>query len=108
MPVDPVAEALVVNIGDIVQVWSNDFYQAPVHRALASVSQDRYSVPFFYNPSYETICAPLDVLTNDSSPPQYRPIHWGEFRWQRQQGDFANYGQENQIADYRIHSVGDF
>lgn len=105
-PVEPVEGAMVINIGDIVQVWSNDLYQAPVHRVQASGNRDRYSLPFFFNPSYDAVYAPLKVLTNKKSYPRYRPIHWGEFRWQRQQGDFANYGQENQIADYRIHEVG--
>jgi isopenicillin N synthase-like dioxygenase len=105
IPVEPMEEALVINIGDIVQVWSNDRYQAPLHRVLASESCERYSLPFFYNPSYNAEYAPLDNLTNETSPPRYRPINWGEFRWKRQQGDYANYGQENQISDYRIPSV---
>ena len=104
-PVDPVDDALVINIGDIVQVWSNDLYRAPVHRVLASGNRDRYSLPFFYNPSYDAEYAPLDTLTNEGSPARYRPINWGEFRLQRQQGDYANYGQENQISDYRISYV---
>ena len=102
IPVDPVVGALVINIGDMVQVWSNDYYQAPLHRVLASDSHDRYSLPFFYNPSYDTQYAPLNALTSDKSPPKYRQITWGEFRLRRQQGDYANYGQENQIGDYRI------
>ena len=104
-PVEPVDGALVINIGDMVQVWSNDLYLAPVHRVLASGSRDRYSLPFFYNPSYDAVYAPLDALINEASPARYRPINWGEFRWQRQQGDYANYGQENQIADYKISRV---
>ena len=104
--VEPRVGALVINIGDIVQVWSNDFYAAPVHRVLASEDRDRYSLPFFYNPSYDAAYAPLDALTNEESPPRYRSINWGEFRWQRQQGDYADYGQENQISDYRIAGVG--
>jgi len=102
IPVKPVQDTLVVNIGDIVQVWSNDLYQAPLHRVAASTTRARYSLPFFYNPSYDTVYAPLDALTDETSPPKYHPINWGTFRWHRQQGDFANYGQENQIADYRI------
>ncbi len=106
IPVGPVSGALVINTGDIVQVWSNDLYRAPVHRVLPSVTRDRYSLPFFYNPSYGAHYAPLDALTNEASPPRYRPINWGEFRLQRQQGDYADYGQEIQISDYRIHGGG--
>jgi isopenicillin N synthase-like dioxygenase len=104
--VEPVTGALVVNIGDIVQVWSNDRYPAPVHRVRASTNRERYSLPFFFNPVYEAVYAPLAALTNKQSPPKYRPITWGEFRWKRQQGDYADYGPENQISDYRIAGVG--
>ena len=102
IPVEPVNGALVVNIGDIVQVWSNDQYPAPVHRVRASTNRDRYSLPFFFNPVYEATYAPLAALTSEQSPPRYRPITWRDFRWKRQQGDYADYGSENQIADYRI------
>ena len=60
----------------------------------------RYSIPFFYNPSYETDCAPLP--TPDDSPPRYRPINWGDFRRARTAGDYADYGKEIQIEDFRI------
>jgi isopenicillin N synthase-like dioxygenase len=106
MLVEPVIGALVVNIGDIVQVWSNDRYPAPVHRVRASTNRERYSLPFFFNPVYEAVYAPLAALTNEQAPPRYRPITWGDFRWKRQQGDYADYGSENQISDYRIPSGG--
>ena len=32
IPVPPLAGALVINIGDLMQVWSNDRYKAPLHR----------------------------------------------------------------------------
>jgi isopenicillin N synthase-like dioxygenase len=101
-PVEPVVGSLVINIGDIVQVWTNDLYKAPLHRVLASKGQARYSLPFFYNPSYDSEYYPLDVVTNEASPAKYTHINWGEFRWRRQQGDFADYGSEVQISDYRI------
>ncbi|MFQ5995622.1 MAG: isopenicillin N synthase family dioxygenase [Acidiferrobacterales bacterium] len=104
IPVQPVAGALVVNIGDIVQVWTNDLYQAPLHRVLASENRDRYSLPLFYNPSYDTDYYPLEMLTSDDAPPNYRQINWGEFRWQRQQGDYADYGEEIQITNYRLRA----
>ena len=104
--VEPVTDALVVNIGDIVQVWSNDRYPAPAHRVRASTNRERYSLPFFFNPVSEAVYAPLAAVTNEQSPPRYRPINWGKFRWKRQQGDYADYGAENQISDHRISNVG--
>ena len=100
--VRPLAGALVINIGDMVQVWSNDRYRAPVHRVLAMESADRRSLPFFYNPAYRAVVAPLDNLVDAGHPPHYAPIAWGEFRRKRADGDFANYGTEVQISDYRL------
>ena len=47
---EPGIGALVVNIGDMVQVWSNDRYPAPLHRVRASTNRERYSLPFFLTP----------------------------------------------------------
>ena len=96
--IEPVAGALTVNIGDMVQVWSNDLYAAPVHRVRAMTRQDRYSQAFFHNPGYPAMIAP----ERPGEPPRYRPFGWGEFRAGRAAGDFANYGAEIQISDFRI------
>ncbi len=92
---------LIINIGDVVQVWSNDRYKAPLHRVLANDARVRYSAPFFLNPSYATHYAPLPDACVDR-PPAYRPIHWGTFRAGRAAGDYADVGEEVQIAHYRI------
>jgi len=97
--VPPVEGAFVINIGDMTQVWSNDRYRAALHRVRPMTRAARYSVPFFYNPSYETDCAPLPIEGGEA--PRYRPINWGEFRRARTAGDFADYGAEIQIADFR-------
>lgn len=100
--VQPRDDALVVNIGDIVQVWSNDRYRAPLHRVLAHAATPRFSAPYFYNPSYTTVYAPLPGACDAAHPPRYRPICWGEFRAARAAGDYADYGEEVQISHYRI------
>ncbi len=100
-PVSPVDGAIVVNIGDMVQVWSNDLYRAPLHRVIASAGSDRYSVPYFFNPCYDTDYCPLAALTSQDNPPRYSGINWGDFRRQRQLGDYADFGHEIQIADFR-------
>ena len=93
--------AILVNIGDVVQVWSNDRYVAPVHRVLANKESVRYSAPFFLNPSFDASYEPVGSVTRDT-PPRYRAIPWQEFREGRARGDYADYGHEVQIADYRI------
>lgn len=98
----PRSDALVINIGDIVQVWSNDRYTAPLHRVLASVATKRYSAPFFFNPDYDLDYAPVAGVVGEDSPALYRSINWGEFRAGRAAGDYADYGEEIQISHYRL------
>jgi len=93
--------SLVINLGDVMQVWSNDRYRAPLHRVLASRSRVRLSAPFFLNPGFETDYAPL-VPLGEGEAPRYRSINWGEFRAARAAGDYANVGQEVQIEDFRL------
>ena len=92
-------EGLIVNIGDMVQIWSNDRFKAPEHRVLASDDKGRYSAPYFYNPSYETICEPLVAESKDR---KYRPVSWRDFRSGRAAGDYADKGEEIQISWFKI------
>ena len=56
----PVAGALTINVGDMLQVYSNDRYVAPLHRVLANRDKHRYSAPFFFNPV--SLLLPLALL----------------------------------------------
>ncbi len=91
--------ALVINIGDIVQVWSNDRYRAALHRVRANSARERFSVPYFFNPRYDIDYAPLTMT--DAEPARYRPINWGEFRRLRAAGDYQDLGREIQIDQFR-------
>lgn len=94
-----------INIGDMVQVWSNDKFVAPLHRVLASGGADRFSAPFFYNPSYKAQVKPIVVKQDEEA--NYRPLSWREFRLARFQGDYADSGKEIQIGDFKIHGPVD-
>lgn len=100
--VPPVPGTFTINIGDVVQVWSNDDYPAPLHRVVANQGHERYSTAYFLNPPADFTYAPA-LSTDAQSRPRYRPILWREFRQRRAAGDFANYGEEVQISDYRIN-----
>ena len=94
----PETDALIVNIGDLLQVWSNDRYKAALHRVKANGSEERFSAPFFYNPAYSCDCTPL----HSDKKPRYRTVNWKDFRKARTDGDYADIGKENQISDYLI------
>ena len=99
--IEPQDDALIINIGDIVQVWSNDRYKAPLHRVVTNSHFERYSAAFFFNPSYEANYAPLPSVCDENNPPLYEPINWGEFRAGRAADDYADLGEEIQISRFR-------
>ena len=91
----------MVNTGDMMQVWSNDRFTAALHRVLPRHGIPRYSLPYFFNPSYDTDYRPLPGSIDSGDEPHYRTINWGDFRQARADGDFADYGHERQVADFR-------
>ncbi|MEQ8859137.1 MAG: 2OG-Fe(II) oxygenase family protein [Pseudomonadales bacterium] len=96
-PIEPQPGSLIINIGDVVQVWSNDRYPAPLHRVLANPTRERVSAAYFYNPAASATYAPLPGL----GTPRYHPISWGAFRSARAAGDYADAGEEIQVAHFR-------
>ncbi len=100
--VPPMDNAIIVNVGDIVQVWSNDQYPAALHRVVANSSAERYSMPFFFSPAYATDYHPLPSTVSEYNPPVYESINWGEFLARRVAGDYQDLGEEVQISQYRL------
>ena len=75
----PMAETFVVNIGDLMQRWTNDQFRSTVHRVINRSGRDRYSIPLFFGPNYFTR---IDSLMNDSSN-KYESIVAGDYLTKR-------------------------
>jgi isopenicillin N synthase-like dioxygenase len=74
----PVPGAFIVNIGDMMQRWTNDLYVSTPHRVLNRSARDRYSAAFFFDPSYETRVECLPTCSGAERPARYAPITSGE------------------------------
>ncbi|KAI9996539.1 hypothetical protein PInf_014271 [Phytophthora infestans] len=103
--VPPRKGTYTINIGDLVQVWSNDRFVAPLHRVLASNKAGRFSAPFFYLPAYDVEVEP--IVVKQEKVPNYLPFSWRQFLLGRVQGNYADLGKENQIGDFKIHGPVD-
>jgi isopenicillin N synthase-like dioxygenase len=56
--VPPVEGTFVVNIGDMLELWTNGAFVATSHR-VRKVVEERYSFPLFFNVDYDTEVKPL-------------------------------------------------
>ena len=71
----PVPGTFVVNLGDLMQRWSNDLYRSTMHRVKNDRSrQDRYSIAFFYTPRYDARIECLPGCSDGQNPAKYPPI----------------------------------
>ncbi|EMS57739.1 1-aminocyclopropane-1-carboxylate oxidase-like protein 3 [Triticum urartu] len=82
--VPPVPGALVINVGDLLQLVSNGRLKSVEHRVVANRSRDRarISVAAFFNADLRTTTAvygPIEEQVSSSAPPLYRSITVGEF-----------------------------
>ncbi len=67
--VPPRAGALVVSVGDLLELWSNGYFTAATHRVRA-VSAERYSFPLFCTVDYGTVISPLPRLVAPGETPR--------------------------------------
>lgn len=54
----PVPGAFIVNIGDLLELWTNGTFVATSHR-VRKVKEERYSFPLFFAVDYHTLVAPM-------------------------------------------------
>ncbi|XP_072996687.1 jasmonate-induced oxygenase 1-like [Typha latifolia] len=78
--VNPFPGALVVNVGDQIQIISNAIYKSVEHRALANSAMERYSIALFYNPKDDLPIGPAKELVTPQSPSLYQPVTFKEYR----------------------------
>ncbi|KAL5214671.1 hypothetical protein ABZP36_003823 [Zizania latifolia] len=71
--VTPTPGALIVNIGDLLQMISNDKFKSVEHRVVAKITGPRVSIVCFpSNPASTRIYGPIKELLSDDSPALYR------------------------------------
>ncbi|KAF9611387.1 hypothetical protein IFM89_032056 [Coptis chinensis] len=56
--VKPIPESYIINVGDIIQVWSNDKYESVEHRVMVNPQRERFAVPFFFMPAHYVMVKP--------------------------------------------------
>ena len=69
----------VINLGDLIKVWTNDIYVSNPHRVINRSGRERYSIPTFFNLDYDAPVACLDTCKSHDHPPKYGPVRSGDY-----------------------------
>ncbi|RDL37695.1 Clavaminate synthase-like protein [Venustampulla echinocandica] len=87
----PVKHAMVVNVGDLLMRWSNDWLKSTLHRVTAPPADHRftgpermiparYSIPYFVAPDGDTVIECMPECVTESNPVKYEPVTQREYQ----------------------------
>ena len=77
----PIPGTVVINTGDLISRWSNDFFKSTPHRVVprpAAMKNGRLSIAFFSDPDPEVIIETFPKCITSENPQRYHPITAGE------------------------------
>ncbi|PWA96717.1 2-oxoglutarate (2OG) and Fe(II)-dependent oxygenase superfamily protein [Artemisia annua] len=74
--------AFIVNLGDMMERWTNCLFRSTLHRVMPT-GKERYSVAFFMDPNPNCIVECLKSCCSESSPPRFPPILSGDYLRER-------------------------
>jgi len=88
VPVAPVPDSFVINLGDLMMRWTNDRWISTLHRVAnpprdAALGSRRQSIVFFYQPNYDALIECLPGCCAPDHPAKYPPVTSGEHRLQK-------------------------
>ncbi|MDP3896106.1 MAG: 2-oxoglutarate and iron-dependent oxygenase domain-containing protein [Mesorhizobium sp.] len=83
-PVPPVPGAFVINIGDLMALWTNDRWVSTMHRVVNPAPEDggmarRQSLAFFHQPNWDAEIACLPQCLAPGETPKYQPVRSGPY-----------------------------
>lgn len=90
----------VINIGDMLEAWTNGEFTATAHR-VRKVPEERYAFPFFATCDYWTVVAPHGNFVTARRPARFEPVVSGEHLYAQTANTFR-YLKVRRLADERF------
>ncbi|KAJ0082559.1 hypothetical protein Patl1_11785 [Pistacia atlantica] len=79
VPVKPIPNAFVINIGDMLEIVTNGIYRSNEHRATVNSVKERLSVGTFYSPKIDGNIGPAPSLVTPQTPALFKTISMAEY-----------------------------
>ncbi|GLT11206.1 isopenicillin N synthase family dioxygenase [Sulfitobacter porphyrae] len=83
IPAPPIKGTFVMNVGDILAKWSNGRLVSTPHRVRNLSRRDRYSQPFFYDPSMSALVACPEEMLDKGETAKMEPVLYGDYLLER-------------------------
>jgi len=108
--VNPIPGCIVVNIGEMWEIWTHGLYKSTLHRVIHRGKNFRVSIPFFFEPNFDALVRPLpaalrildaeasDAKCTESSASaegrrMHTPVIYGDFLLSKVSNNFATGGR---------------
>ena len=92
-------DLLVMNLGDLMAIWTNERWVSNPHRVVNPVASDRYSMPLFVTPPYHAWIKCLPSCEGTGA--KYQPMQAGPYLVSR--FDATHTYRNELLADYNNH-----
>ncbi|MCI01235.1 protein SRG1-like [Trifolium medium] len=79
IPIKPLKDAFIINIGDMLEIMTNGIYRSIEHRATINSEKERISIAAFHSPRLDAIIGPAPSLVTPKSSAVFNNISVQDF-----------------------------
>jgi isopenicillin N synthase-like dioxygenase len=79
----PIPGTWVVNVADMLARWTNERWQSTPHRVKNVSGADRYSCPYFFDMSMDSVVAVLPTCLGPDEKPRFPAVRYGDYLLER-------------------------
>lgn len=90
IPAPPIDGTLVINIGDLLERWTDGRLPSTRHRVRNTSGAERYSIAMFHDPDPTALIDPNDMHSNSSN---FEAVRAADYISGRNRGAFAHFGE---------------
>ncbi|KDP21184.1 hypothetical protein JCGZ_21655 [Jatropha curcas] len=79
IPVKPIPNAFIINIGDMLEIVTNGIYRSIEHRATISSNKERLSIATFHNPKFDAELVAASSLVTPQTPQAFKRMSVSDY-----------------------------